>query len=146
MTADSQAGPSRGEDRPRGRALPGPLHQANETLAFLLELAMLAGLAWWGTSVTGPAGIRVLLAVAAPVAAAVVWGLLLAPRARIRLAPATVLVVKAVMFGLAALAVYTAGLHVWAVAVGIIAFLSACLATADRDASGGGGRDSAAAS
>jgi hypothetical protein len=46
-------------------------------LRFLLELAALAALAWWG------AGVHVALAVAAPVAFAVLWGLFVAPKARI---------------------------------------------------------------
>ena len=33
-----------------GHSLPRPLHVANEMLAFVLEVMMLAGLAWWGGS------------------------------------------------------------------------------------------------
>jgi hypothetical protein len=126
----------------RSFALPAKLHTANEALAFLLELAMLAGLAWWGATVNGAAGLRVLLALAAPLAAVVGWGLFAAPRARIRLPVAGVLAVKAAVFGLTALAVYAAGLHVLAIVVGVIAFVNAGLAAVDREAIGGGGRPS----
>jgi hypothetical protein len=121
-------------------ALPPKAHVANEALAFLLELAMLGGLAWWGATVHGGVAVRVLLALAAPLAAAVVWGLFAAPRARVRLPLAGVLAVKAVVFGVTALAVYAAGLRVVAVLVGVIAILSAGIAAVDRDAIGGGGR------
>jgi ABC-type glucose/galactose transport system permease subunit len=49
---------------------------ANATLAFLLELAALALLAWGGWRLGGGAGaLRGVLAVGLPVAAAVLWGL-----------------------------------------------------------------------
>jgi hypothetical protein len=124
----------------RKRALPAKVHAANEALAFLLELAMLAGLAWWGASRDASLISRVLLAVAAPVAAAVVWGLFAAPRARVRMPVAGVLVIKAVAFVLTAIAVYSAGLHMIAIVGGVIAFLNAGIAAVDRQAIGGGGR------
>ena len=47
---------------------------------FACELSMLAALAWWGSrAVDGPA--RWVVAIAAPAAAAVVWGLFVAPKA-----------------------------------------------------------------
>jgi len=130
------------EDTPglRTWALPPALHAVNESAAFLIELAMLCGLAWWGATVHGAIVVRVLLALAAPVAAAVVWALFAAPRARFRMPVAGVLAVKTAMFGLTALAVYAAGLRVLAIVAGGIAFLSACIAAVDRDAVGGGGR------
>ena len=124
----------------RARALPPGVHAVNESLALIVELAMLGGLAWWGATVHGAIAVRVLLAVGAPLAAGVIWSLFAAPRARIRTSLLGVLAVKAVLFGLAALAAYAAGLHVLAIVVGIVAFLSACLAAVDRDAIGGGGR------
>jgi Protein of unknown function (DUF2568) len=124
----------------RTRALPATVHAANEALAFLLELAMPAGLAWWGASRDASLSSRVLLAVAAPLAAAVVWGLFAAPRARIRIPAAGVLVIKAVVFVVTAVAVYSAGLHPVAIAGGVIAFLNAGIAAVDREAIGGGGR------
>jgi hypothetical protein len=120
--------------------LPAKLHAANEALAFLLELVMLAGLAWWGASLHASLISRVLLAVAAPLAAAIVWGLFAAPRAHFRLSAAGVLMVKAAVFGVTALAVFSAGLHLLAMVTGVIAFLNAALAAADREAIGGGGR------
>lgn len=120
--------------------MPPKVHAANEALALLLELAMLAGLAWWGASQHASLLSRVLLGLAAPLAAALVWALFAAPRARFRIPAGGVLVVKAVVFGVTALAVYATGLHVLAIIVGVIAYLNAGLAAVDREAIGGGGR------
>jgi Protein of unknown function (DUF2568) len=54
---------------------------ANDVLRFGLELAALAGLAVWGWR-TGPTGVNVLLAIAAPAAATALWGAFVAPKAR----------------------------------------------------------------
>jgi hypothetical protein len=124
----------------RERALPAKVHAANEALAFVLELAMLAGLAWWGASQDASLISRVLLAVAGPLAAAIVWGLFAAPRARFLMPAAGVLVVKAAVFVVTAVAVYSAGLHTVAIVGGVIAFLNAGIAAVDRAAIGGGGR------
>jgi hypothetical protein len=75
---------------------------ANATLAFLLELAALALLAWGGWRLGGGAGaLRGVLAVGLPVAAAVLWGLFAAPHAS---HPSTAgrLAVQLVVFGAAA--------------------------------------------
>jgi hypothetical protein len=57
----------------------------NLALKFALELAALAALAVAGASVDAAFGVRLLLAVLAPLAAAAVWGAWCAPRARRRL-------------------------------------------------------------
>lgn len=130
--------------------LPGPLHAFNEGLAFLLELAALAFLAWWGWSGGEGVALRLPLAVAAPAAAAVVWGLFAAPRARFRVPLAGVLCVKALVFGAAALALLGLGRPLWAVSFAAVALVNTALATADRRAathrgvqglSGGSGSD-----
>jgi hypothetical protein len=112
--------------------LPSPWHEANETLAFLLELVMLGLLAWWGAqAVSGLAG-RVLLAVAVPLAAAVLWGLFAAPRARVPLPLAGILTVKAIEFGGAAVALAALGHPVLAVVFAAVALVNTTLATRDR--------------
>ena len=74
---------------------------ANLALRFLLELAALGGLAYWGAH-TGSGVVKVLLAVAAPLLAAIVWGLFAAPKAARRLPRAPRVAVEAAVFGLAA--------------------------------------------
>jgi hypothetical protein len=79
-------------------------------------------------------GFRVVLGVGAPLAAIVVWGLFAAPRARIKVPLPVVLVVKAVVFGAAVVALWAVGQHGLAIAFAIIAFGNTALATADRNA------------
>jgi hypothetical protein len=67
-------------------------------LRFLLELGALASLAWWG------AGISLVVAVAAPLAFAVLWGLFMSPTARIELPVEARRVVEAALWVAAAAA------------------------------------------
>lgn len=125
-----------GQSQRRWR-LPPALHAANEALAFVLELLMLAGLCWWGAAQHASVAARVGLAVAAPAVAVIAWWLFAAPRARIRLPLAAVLAVKVMLFGAAAAGVYAIGQHVAGVAFGIVALVNTGVAAADREASAG---------
>jgi Protein of unknown function (DUF2568) len=73
----------------------------NLTLRFLLELVMLAGLAWTGWHLGGPWPVRLLLAVLLVVVGVVAWGLWVAPRARRRLPDPARLGVEVVLFAVA---------------------------------------------
>jgi hypothetical protein len=98
------------------------------TVAFLAELAALAGLAAWGWSAGGSTVSRVLLAVAAAGGAAVLWGVFAAPQAPVHVLALTV-AVKIVVFGGAVLALAGMG-HPWPAAVlGAAALLSSVLST-----------------
>lgn len=57
----------------------------NLTLRFLIELACLAALAYWGAGATGDVLANLALAILVPTAAAVAWGVWSAPRASRRL-------------------------------------------------------------
>jgi uncharacterized protein DUF2568 len=87
----------------------------NEVLAFFLELAALAFLCWWGFA-TG----SVALGIGAPLAAAVVWGLFAAPRARFSLPRIGVLAVKVLVFGSATAALAAVGQPVPAAVFAVI--------------------------
>ena len=90
----------------------------NDSVRFCLELASLAGLAVWGWK-TGPDGVNVVLAIAAPVAAAVLWGAFVAPKARWPQADPSRLLLELAVFGGGTLAFAAAGLETSAVVVGI---------------------------
>jgi len=98
------------------------------TVAFLAELAALAALAVWGWATGGSTATRVLLAVAAPALAAVLWGLFAAPRAPVQ-KPALTLLVKVAVFGAAVLALVVIGQPVLAALLAAAALLSAVLST-----------------
>jgi hypothetical protein len=118
----------------RTHPLPAPLHAANEGLAFLLEVAMLGALAWWGFTTKWGVGLAVLLGVGAPLAAALAWGLFAAPKARIRLPATGVLVVKGLAFGSAAFAIQAVGRHRLAALFALVSVVNTLVAAVDRDA------------
>ena len=110
------------------------------TLAFLAELAALAALAYGGWRLPAPVALRVVAAVVAPVAAAVLWGLFAAPRARIR-SRVPAVGVKVLVFGAAVVVLAATGHPRLAVLLAVVAVLSAALSTppepSDRPAAGG---------
>ncbi|MFD6418948.1 YrdB family protein [Streptomyces sp. NPDC060194] len=114
--------------------LAGPLHAINEGLAFVLELIAFAALARWGWASVDATALALLLAVAAPGAAIVLWGAFAAPRARVPLPLAGVLAVKAVVFGAAALALLAVGRPAWALGFAVVVTVNTLLATLDRTA------------
>jgi hypothetical protein len=111
--------------------------KANELLAFLLEVVALGALCYWGFVVGPDVALKVVLGLGAPVVAAVVWGLFAAPRARVKLPLAGVLVVKAVVFGAAAVALWAAGQPVLGVVFAVLAVANTAVATIGRRRNGG---------
>ncbi|MFJ2718709.1 YrdB family protein [Streptomyces sp. NPDC087437] len=114
--------------------LPRSLHVINEGLAFFLEVLALAALAWWGWQSADHTAARLLFAVAAPAAAAVVWGLFAAPKARVALPVLGVLAVKALVFGTAVAALHAVGRDRWAAVFAVVVAVNTVLATLDRNA------------
>ena len=74
---------------------------ANLGVRFLLELCALTALAVWGWQVSDQIVVSVLLAIAAPLVAATVWGRWVAPKARHRLEDPARLGVELLVFGAA---------------------------------------------
>lgn len=106
----------------------GGARAANLAAKFLLELAALAALAYWGAGTgTGSGWVRVVLVVAAPLLMCVLWGLFAAPRARRRLDMRWRVPFELLVFAVAAVALAAAGAVILAIlfaaAVGINAVL-----------------------
>jgi hypothetical protein len=78
------------------------------TVRFLCELALLAALAYWGLSV-GNGVTAWLLGIGAPLLAAIVWGALVAPKARWPQPLQVRLVIELLLFAAAAGALAVAG-------------------------------------
>jgi hypothetical protein len=97
------------------------------TVRFGSELAMLALLAVVGARAGSGVVWSVLLGVAAPLAAAAVWGVAVAPKARRRLPDPARLVVELVLFALTAAGLVAVGLGVAAVLFAVAAVGSALL-------------------
>ena len=86
---------------------------ALDIVVFLAELCLLAVLAWAGARL-GTGAWAVVLAIALPLVAAVLWGLLLAPRAGRRLRHPARLIVKLVLLAVSAAALAVSGEALWA--------------------------------
>jgi hypothetical protein len=82
---------------------------ATLALKFALELCMLAALAYWGAQAGGSTLGDVVLAIAAPAVAAIVWGLYAAPNAARRLPRARRVALELCVFAVAAVALAAAG-------------------------------------
>lgn len=91
-----------------------------DVVAFIDELALLAVLALGGASVGVADSLRVLLAVALPVAGASIWAVLLAPRASRRLTGRAGIAVKIMLFWVASVLVAETGSILWAVVFGAV--------------------------
>jgi Protein of unknown function (DUF2568) len=81
---------------------------ANDGLRFLLELAALGSLAYWGFSEYGGA-VQWLLGLGAPLLAAVVWGMFVAPKASRPTVDPIRLVLEVAVFGAGVAALFAAG-------------------------------------
>jgi hypothetical protein len=97
---------------------------ANLGLKFGLELAALAALAVWGASLPGSV-ISVVVAIAAPLVMAIVWGAWCAPRARRRPAMPARAALELTVFALAVVALAAAGHVIWAVVLAVVMAVNA---------------------
>lgn len=96
------------------------------TIRFLCELAMLGALAYWGGA-TFEGSMAFGACIAAPLAAVVIWGMYVAPKAR-RPVPLVVrLVIEDALFAVTTVALVAAGKPTLAVVFAIAAFTTSGL-------------------
>ena len=105
---------------------PGLVVNANDVIAFLVEIGALILLASAGAQVDGPTVLRVALAVALPGVAALLWGLFAAPRARMRYIPLQ-LATKVLVLGAGVAAGYLVLPGAWAVAFMVVVLVNTVL-------------------
>lgn len=105
------------------------MRQLNLALKFLLELGALAALAFWGASVSDGAA-AVLLAIGLPAAAAVLWGMLAAPKARRRLPLPLRAPFELGVFAVGALGLWAGGARTLAALFATLILLNAILLSA----------------
>jgi hypothetical protein len=103
------------------------IQTANVALRFLLELATLGALGFWGfqTGTNRPA--QVALLVGAPLLAAVVWGVFVAPASPRELPDPLRLVVELVVFGAATAGLLAAGRPAVGVVFALVVVVNALL-------------------
>jgi Protein of unknown function (DUF2568) len=104
----------------------------NLAVAFLLELCALAALGYWGfhTGSGSGTGAKVALGIGAPLLAAIVWGMFVAPKATVKLPAPAQLALKVAIFGLAAAGLALAGQPGWAWAFGLVVVANLALVRA----------------
>ena len=105
---------------------PGLDVNANDVVAFLVEIGALILLALAGAQADEPTVVRVALTVALPVVAAVLWGLFAAPRARIRSVPLK-LATMVLVLGAGVFAGYLVLPGAWAVAFMVVVLVNTTL-------------------
>lgn len=105
------------------------MRSANLALKFILELAALAAFAVWGAD-TGSGATAVLLAVAAPLVVALLWGCFAAPRASHRLPTSSRIPFELGVFLLAAVALAACEHTVAAVIFAVLVIGNAALLSA----------------
>lgn len=88
---------------------------------FFCELAMLAGLAFVGATLVSGAAASIALAVTLPLVVALLWGMLLAPRASRRLPDIPRVVLKVVLFFGTGVALAAVGYLIAGIALAVIA-------------------------
>ena len=94
-------------------------------LRFLLELILLAVLAYWGFHAADALPLRLLAGLGAPAAAALLWGLFVSPNRRFELGRIPRLLLELALFALAAASLWQLGRPIAA----LLLFAAAC---ADR--------------
>jgi hypothetical protein len=100
---------------------------ANLALRFLLELCALAAAAYWGSEVSSSTVVNVIVAIAAPLAIATVWGLWLAPKAARRLDPPARTILELAVLGAAVAALLAVNAPLLALILAAVAVINGVL-------------------
>jgi hypothetical protein len=103
------------------------IKSANLVLRFLLELCALVVLAYWGFQTGRGLIVKIGLCIAAPLLAAVVWAMLVAPNAAVPLPGLVPFVLGLAILGLAAIGLAATGHPYLAVIFGAIVVINAAL-------------------
>ena len=98
---------------------------ANLALRFLLELAGVVALAYWGYHASASTPVRIALAVGAPLLLVVVWAIVVAPGADNPVPQFQRMVLGTVLLELAALALAAAGQRTAAAVLAVLVLVNA---------------------
>lgn len=85
------------------------LKMLNLAVRFLLELCMLAAVAFWGFKTQSGWLMKILLGIGLPVLIAVLWGTFLAPKATRPLSGASFLTLELILFASGSLSLFASG-------------------------------------
>ena len=101
--------------------------QANLFLALLLELGVLAALAYWGFVTGATLPVKIVLGISAPVVAIIIWAIWGAPRSRRRLQGISYWLLRIAFDAAGAIALYVANQHTWGMIFALAAALNCIL-------------------
>ena len=111
--------------QPPGRPAGGDVN-ANDLLAFGVEVLAVVLLAVWGAHLGGTTTAHVVGGILVPGVAVVLWGLFAAPRARVRV-PVLVVATKVLVLGSAVLVAWSLLPPVWAALVTVVVVVNTLL-------------------
>lgn len=103
------------------------IKNANLLLIFLVEMAALGILGYWGFITGNNMIIKVCLGIGSPLLFAVFWGIFLAPKASFPLNPVLAYTIKFILFLLVAYVFYLTGKQISAISYLIITYVSLIL-------------------
>jgi Protein of unknown function (DUF2568) len=103
------------------------LKSVNLALAFLLELAMLAAFAYWGFQSGSSTLLKIFMGIGIPLLVIVIWGIFMAPNSARHLQGGAYLALKAVLFGLAVMALMAAGRTTLGVVFAVVVVINTIL-------------------
>lgn len=103
------------------------LKNANLGLAFLLELAVVAALLYWGLVTGSNILTKIVLGIGVPVVAIILWAVFGAPRSARRLQGNWYWLLRVVFDAVGVVALYAAGQHFLALILGLLALLNCFL-------------------
>ncbi len=101
--------------------------QANLVLALLLELGVLAALAYWGFATGSTIPLKIVLGIGAPAVAIIVWAIWGAPRSERRLQERWYWLLRIVFDAAGAGALYVVGQHLLGTIFALVAALNCIL-------------------
>jgi hypothetical protein len=110
----------------------GTLKGTNLAVAFLLEVVALIAFAFWGWTVGTNDAVRLLLVIALPVVAALLWGAFLSPKPEYQLPDPVVPFAQLAFFVLAVLALWDSGHPLAALVTAVVLAVNRSLLTAWR--------------
>jgi hypothetical protein len=103
------------------------LKSTNLGLAFLLELAVLAALIYWGFATGSNIFIKIVLGIGVPLVAIIVWAVFGAPRSARRLQGNWYWLLRVVFDAVGVVALYIAGQHLLALIFALLVLLNCVL-------------------
>ncbi len=107
--------------------MPELIRGANLLLRFLVELCALGALGYWGFKTGSGLVAKIGIGIGAPLVAAVVWGVFVAPRAPVQLPWSLTLVLQVLIFGSAAAGLVATGHRSLAVVFVLLVLINAVL-------------------